>query len=496
MVLDILSSDSGKVVKALEKAINTDRVSEIKKKANEGLKYYKGEHEILNYKLFYIDSNGILKEDKYKSNIKIQHQFHTELVDQKVQYLMSNPLEVITEDEGLRKKLKEYINEEFQELIQNLLEGASNKGCEYVYSYKDEKNKITFQLADSLGIIPIYDEIDNSKLKAIIRYYDSTYYDISNTEVNITKAEIWTDKSVTYYTQDISKSFKLDSDISPNPRPHIILEDEKAIYDGGDLGYIPFFRLDNNKYKKTDLEPIKSLIDDYDLMACSLSNNLQDFQEAIYVVRGYPDDDLDKISFNLKTKKTIGVDGDGGVDIKTIDIPVEARKTKLELDKNSIYKFGMGFDSSQIGDGNITNIVIKSRYSLLDLKCNKAETRLRKLVRQLLKIIVSDINLRYKTNYDYRNLEIKVVRKAIVNETDIVNNNKAEAETKKNIIDYILTSGQTISNDSKLKLICEVLELDYEEEKKKLEEQGPYMDIDKLSDEFIKSSNNDEGSNT
>lgn len=490
MLLDILSDNQSKVIKVLEKAIIKDRISDKKKKASEGLRYYKGEHEILKYRLFYFDSNGVLKEDKYKSNIKIQHQFHTELVDQKVQYLLSNPLEVITEDEQLVEKLKEYINEDFQELLQNLVEGAANKGREYVYAYKDGNNKIAFQVADSLGVIPIYDEVDNNKLKGLIRYYDTIAYDDNDNEINITKAEVWTDKQVSYYTQDKDKKgFKFDIDIKPNPKPHIVLEDDKAIYDGGSFGYIPFFRLDNNKYQKTDLEPIKALIDDYDLMACALSNNLQDFQEAIYVVRGYPGDSLDELSTNLKTKKTIGVDAEGGLEVKTIDIPVEARKTKLELDKNSIYKFGMGFDSSQIGDGNITNIVIKSRYALLDLKCNKAETRLRTLVRQLLKIIVDDINSRYGTAYNYQDIEINIVRETMVNEDSVVANGKVEAETQTALINNVLLAGNTISNDTKLRLICEILELDYEEEKKALEDQEPYVDMNKLSDELISKAN-------
>jgi hypothetical protein len=73
----------------------------------------------------------------------------------------------------------------------------------------------------------------------------------------------------------------------------------------------------------------------------------------------------------------VGVSESGGIDVITTNIPVEARKAKLDIDKEAIYKFGMGFDSSQTGDGNITNVVIKSRYSLLDLKCNKVEVRLR-----------------------------------------------------------------------------------------------------------------------
>ncbi|KEH89561.1 portal protein [Clostridium novyi A str. 4540] len=474
----------------LKKLIDRDRVSQSKAKARQGLQYYKGEHDILNYRLFYYDNNGILREDKYRSNIKIPHLFHTELVDQKVQYLLSNPIEVVTEDQELQEKLKEYINEDFQEVLQNATEGASNKGLEYVYAYVDSSNKINFQIADSLSVIPIYDELNNYKLTSIVRYYDTKVQD-QDKEVTITKAEVWTDKDVTYYIQDKdSKEFKLDG-VKPNPRPHITLEDEKAYYNGGSFGYIPFFKLQNNKYEKTDLEPIKALIDDYDLMACSLSNNLQDFQEAIYVVRGYPGDNLDELTLNLKTKKTIGVDETGGLDVKTIDIPYEARMVKLELDKDSIYKFGMGFDSSQIGDGNVTNVVIKSRYALLDLKCNKAEIRLRKLIRQLLKVIVENINKRFNKAYNYMDIDINIVRETMVNENDIANNEKIEAEKQGQLINNVLTAATRLDDDTVLKCLCDILELDYEDVKEKLEQQEiKNVDFNSLSEQLV---NNTEG---
>ncbi|MDW5300747.1 MAG: phage portal protein [Sedimentibacter sp.] len=484
MLKDVLSENREVAAKAIQNAIKADRYSEKKKKAWEGINYYKGQHEILDYRLFYFDSNGLLKEDKFKSNIKIQHQYHTELVDQKVQYLLSNPLEVKTEDEQLQERLEEYINEDFQETLQNAVEGASNKGFEYVYTYKNADDITSFQVADSLGVITINDDVDTSKTLGILRYYETTVTNKEDREVKITKAEVWTDKDTTYYTETIDKTtFKFDDTVKPNPKPHIVLEDDKAFYDGGGLGYIPFFKLQNNKYEQTDLEPIKAIIDDYDLMACSLSNNLQDFQEAIYVVKGYPGDDLTQLTTNLKTKKTISVDAEGGLDVKTIDIPTEARTVKLNLDKEAIYKFGMGFDSSQVGDGNITNIVIKSRYALLDLKCNKAEMRLRKLVRQLLKIIVDDINVRFGTKYSYKDIKINIVRETMVNEDSVVANKKTEAEAVNQRIAAILTAANTISQDSKLKLICEVLELDYEEEKKLLEVEGPYNIDDVLPDE-------------
>ncbi len=61
------------------------------------------------------------------------------------------------------------------------------------------------------------------------------------------------------------------------------------------------------------MKPIKALIDDYDLMNCFLSNNLQDFAEAMYVVSGFQGDDLSKLRQNVKAKKVVGTGSDGGI---------------------------------------------------------------------------------------------------------------------------------------------------------------------------------------
>ena len=70
--------------------IREDIISEKKRLAGVGLKYYEGNHDIKHYRLFYYDSNGDIKEDNTRSNIKISHPFFTELIDQEVQYMLSN----------------------------------------------------------------------------------------------------------------------------------------------------------------------------------------------------------------------------------------------------------------------------------------------------------------------------------------------------------------------------------------------------------------------
>jgi uncharacterized SAM-dependent methyltransferase len=131
----------------------------------------------------------------------------------------------------------------------------------------------------------------------------------------------------------------------------------------------------------------------------------------------------------------------------------------------------MGFDSSQVGDGNITNVVIQSRYSLLDFKCNKAEIRLRKLIKRMLKLIIADINRRFNTNYHTDDLEIIITRSTIFNEKEIEEREKIKAERKQVEIDNLLNAATRLDDESVLEYICNVLELDYEEVQQRLEQQ-------------------------
>lgn len=241
---------------------------------------------------------------------------------------------------------------------------------------------------------------------------------------------------------------------------------------GCSLGYIPFWRLDYNEKQFSGLKPIKDLIDDYDIMECGLSNNLKDFDSPLYVVKGFQGDNLDELQQNLKTKKIVGTDSEGDVEVRTIDIPYQARKAKADEDEKNIYRFGMGFNSSQTGDGNITNIVIKSRYALLDLKANKLEKRLRRLLKQLIKVVLDEINFMNGTGYQITDVKMKFDRSIMTNESENVTNEKTEADTQQVRVNTILNIAEQIGDEQTLKALCDVMDWDYEELKDQVQKEG------------------------
>ncbi|MGT2755383.1 phage portal protein [Streptococcus ovis] len=466
-----------RLVADIKTMVANDRASVLKRDMRTGINYYNGRHDIEDYRLFYFNNEGQIVEEKYRSNTKIAHQYFTELVDQKVQYLLSNPIEVTTEQVGLQEYLDDYIDEDFQLMLQELVEGASQKSIEYVFWKKDQDKRIRFKTADAFKIVPIYDGFYN--IDQLIYYYDDEII-IDGKLKTVTKIQLWTKEEVFYFVQ-VDSDVNLDGSVAINPQPHMLAEKgtEKL---GKGYGRVPFICLENNKQKLNDLKPIKDLIDDYDMMACALSNNLIDFDHPIYAVRGYDGDNLDTLVTNLKTKKTVGVGENGGIDVITTNIPVEARKAKLEIDKEAIYKFGMGFDSSQTGDGNITNVVILSRYSLLDLKCNKAEVRLRAVIKQMLELIVENINEIHNKTYDTSDIEITITRDVMANEVDNANMAKTEADTKQVLIGNIMTAAPRLDDRTVLELLAGVLEVDPDEVEKALEEQGYKSDFNQSTE--------------
>ena len=447
--------------------IQEDDCSARKAQARVGERYYEGKHDILNYKLFYYDADGEIQEDKTRSNVKISHPFFTELVDQESQYILNGDRFVKSDIPELQTELDKVFGDDFTSELTEAVTNTVSKGFGYMYCYKDKTDKFKFENADGMGVVEVRAKDTDDNCKYVIYWYIDRN---TKAQKKIKRIQVWDDEQIYFYTQSDDGTIVIDDTEEYNPRPHIVYrnsnDDESLYYDT--LGFIPFFRLDNNRKQLSGLTPIKALIDDYDLMACGLSNNITDSAESYFVVSGFQGDNLDELITNLKTKKHIAVDGGGGVDMKTVNIPYEARATKLALDETNIYRFGMGFNSAQLGDGNITNVVIKSRYALLDLKCNKLEKNLRKFLREMIQIVLDDLNIKNDTDYQQKDVYFDFKREVITNASDNASIKKIEADTKAVEINLILGLKGVIDDETVIKMICEQLDIDYNDIKDKL----------------------------
>lgn len=457
-------------VEEIKQIISEDKSSEKKLLARKGQAYYDGDHDIKDYRLFYYNSDGRLIEDKTRSNVKIPHAFFAELVDQAVQYILSGGDFAKSDIPELQSELDDYFNynEDFIAEFSETLTGCMANGFDYMYAYKNSEDRISFQHADCIGVVEVRKEDTDSDAEYVIYSYIDR---IEKSHKKITRIQVWDKEQVYYFVQDGNGNIQNDESEPINPRPHTLYTRGKKTYFKG-FGFIPFFRLDNNKKQLSGLKPIKGLIDDYDLMASSLSNNLIDFDTPIHVVKGFEGDKLDELQQNLKTLKIIGVestDAGAGVDIKTVDVPYQARLTKLELDEKNIYRFGMGLNTAGLKDTNATtNIAIKAAYSLLDLKASKLEIRIKQFLRNMAKPVLDEINWRSKTDYQLKDIYFEFKHEVMSNAQENAQIELTKAQEQQTRINTLLNLASQLDNETLTQNICDVLDIDYEDIKGRL----------------------------
>lgn len=450
--------------------IDEDAASVKKHFARTGERYFDGDHDILQYRLFFYNADGQLVEDKTRSNVKIPHPFFKELTEQGTQYTLSGDEPFVLSDvPELQEELDNRFNynDDFIDELSEVITDCQVKGFAYMYAMKDSTDCMKFTCADSIGVVEVEARFADDEKDHVIYWFIDR---IDKEGKRVKKIMDWDDEQVYYYVQTDEGEIEKDTNVKINPRPHTLYQmegDEKTYYES--LGFIPFFRLDNNKKQFSNLRAVKALIDDYDLMASSLSNNLIDFDTPIHVVKGFEGDNLDELQQNLKTKKIVGVGSDGGIEVHTVDVPYAAREAKLALDEKNIYRFGMGLNLSGLKDTSATtNIAIKAAYSLLDLRCKHLERNIKRFLRRIVTVVIDEINEKEGTDYQISDVYFKFTHEVMSNEQENKQNDLTDAQRKQTEINILLGLANVLDDETIIRAICEILDLDYEEIKDRL----------------------------
>src|SRR5690625_1916804 len=84
----------------------------------EGVRYYENENDIMTRQQYAV-IDGVKMIDEDKPNNKIPHGWHKLLVDQKVAYLVGNPINFDTKDEELLEHINEYFGDKYSLICSN-----------------------------------------------------------------------------------------------------------------------------------------------------------------------------------------------------------------------------------------------------------------------------------------------------------------------------------------------------------------------------------------
>ena len=384
-------------------SINNFKSSKEYKKMVESQQYYKGLNPtIMNRKFQFYSMGGQLYDDIFRSNNKVVSGIFKKITQQLSSYVLANGVTI--SDDSIKEELGRWFDVKIQELgTASLVDGVA-----YGYVYLDEKGRFRLQNWRGTEVIPLFDE-RTGIIRAVIRFW----------QVDASRPMY-----VEVYTIDGKESFTV------NDKGKTNTIEEKSSYikgittdafgttvaDIGNYSVLPIFPLYCNEEKTPSLSnSIKSKIDLIDIILSDFGNNLEDSNDVYWVLKNYDGQDLGEFLNAFKQYKTISVDDEGSAEPKTIDIPYQARKEALDILKKEIYEDSMALDTSILSGGSLTNVAIKANMMNLDLKADVFEN-------QVYSFLYNVIDLFLEVKNKKSNYEIELIRRSIVNDTELIDN--------------------------------------------------------------------------
>lgn len=438
--------------KILKELIYEFNSSSTKRKMLEGERYARNQNDILKrklneYTIFDQDTQqNVKKQNLNKSDEHLPHGFYPKQINQKKTYVCGKPITISynipvdgKKDETTKKAEKKITNmvwnvlgPKFEKLIKNRLKEASNKGRAWLHpNYKD--GKLVFEKIPSEECIPIYDNETQSYLTGFIHFY--TIQDLTGDKPeDRIYVEYWDEKEVVYYIETkINEEIVFLEDVS---RPRHGCHWYREIYDNAlnnlkdiekhSWGKVPFIEIENNEEKMTDLEPIKPLIDAYDLINSGFVNTVEDLKEIIWLITGYGAENILALIENLKVNGVARTnDTNGKIDAKLLPIPYEARQALLKGLKELIYEFGRAVDTSNkdlIGQAP-SGVSLEFLYTDLDMKADDAIGGLTSAIYEVLWYVLEDLKMQGKIPQDINEFDFKIEfnKSRIFNENEKIN---------------------------------------------------------------------------
>ena len=422
------------LLKIKNKARMTDReiilkeIQEFKKSPRRkamvnGERYYIGEHDILDRKRQAIGEAGVLEEITNIPNNRIVDNQYKKMVDQKVNYLLGQPITIQSDNVQYAKILKTIFNKKFQRLLKNLGEDSLNDGIGWLYPYYDEKGQFTFKRFNPYEVIPGWKDAEHTILEYAIRFYDVIVYE-GKTEKVIQKVEV-------YHSKGINRFVLEGGMMLPDDRffdYHFSMVNPDGTTQGFNWAKIPLIPFKYNNKEIPLIKMVKSLQDGLNLIISNFENNMEeDPRNTIMVIMNYDGENLGQFRKNLATYgavKVKTVDGAAG-DVKTLQVEVNAENYKviIEVFKKAIIENAMGYDAKDDRlAGNPNQMNIQSMYSDIDLDANSMETEYQAAFEELLWFVNAHL---FNAGYgDFEGEEVDIIfnRDMLISESEIIDN--------------------------------------------------------------------------
>ena len=419
----------------LEREIQKFIKSPARQQMIDGDLYYDYEQAIKYKKRMVIGNGGELKEDEHLPNNRFIDNQYADMVDQKVNYLLSKPITFKTENEQYANALKLIFNKKFHRTLKNLGKDSYNGAIAWLYPYYDEQGEFKFKKFHPWESLPFWKDDDHTELDFFVRVYDVETYE-GEYETITTYVEV-------YDIQGIHK-FTLDgTTLVPDYSTYYFelgTDNNKIPYNWDRVPLIPFKA---NSTETPLLKKCKSLQDGINEILSNFADGMQENASGntILIIKNYDGQNLGEFRQNLgqyKAVKVRTIDGaDGGIDKLEIEVNCDNYKTILAELRKALIQNCKGYDIEELkSNGSPNEMTIKAVYSAIDLDANEIETEYQASFEDLLWFV--NQHLLNTGAGDFTNEDIEVIfnRDMMVNESQIITDisNSAAILSKKTCV--------------------------------------------------------------
>lgn len=402
--------------------INRFLVSKRRKDMIDGENYFRGKHDILNRKRTMIGEDGKLAVVDNLPNNRIVDNQYKKMVNQKVNYLLGQPVAFKTENEQYSKFLAWFFDKNFLRQIKNVGNDSLNCGLGWLFLFYNEKGEFVFKRMKPYEIIAGWKDEEHTVLDYAIRFYEVIAYE-SKEEKVLQKVEVYHETGISRFTLDSSR---LVPDEIPH-EPYFTVTDENGeqAFNWSQIPLIPF------KFNSEEIpliRNVKTLQDGLNLILSNFQNNMEeDTRNTILLLVNYDGENLAEFRKNLATYGAVKlktVDGAAG-DLRTLQVEVNAENYQaiIKIFKKAIIENAMGYDAKddRLG-GNANQLNIMSMYSDIDLDANEMETEYQAAFEQLLFFINLHLVNVGQGDFENETVEVRFNRDMLISESETITN--------------------------------------------------------------------------
>lgn len=407
----------------------------------QGEQYYKGEHDILKRRRQVVGSNGSLIEVYNLPNNHIVDNQFAKMVDQKKNYLLSQPVVFNSDNKAYAEILKDLFNKRFMKTIKDVGLDCIVGGIGWIHPYYDEEGNFKFKKFPAYEILPFWDNKEHTKLKAAIRYYLEEERNDKTDDV-VEKVEIYTHEGIFYYTL---KNGKLKADQEHPHKNYLTLETEE-LEQGYNWDRIPLVPFKFNAFEIPLLTRCKNIQDAINTIMSDFVNSMEENAggNSIIVLENYDGENLEEFREKLATLRAVkvaSVDGMKG-DVRKLEIEVNSANYQIVLKelKRQMIENCRGFDiKDERMSTNPNQMNIKSMYADIDLDSYDMESEFESSFNDLFWFVNKYLSNSGQGNFDGEDVEIIFNRDFVVNEIEVLNT--------------LIQAGVRISNKTLLKQV-------------------------------------------